>query len=117
MSQPSIQALLKGNEDKLHQLKLPNPKKRLIAIVEIKKTIQQKLNQISIQNARDLVEPLSLLMRHLLRDENAEVYLESLNLLKFIVGSLAQHLSTLDLHLMMGQFIAVIVSGSNQNIR
>lgn len=52
-------------------------------------------------------------MRHLLRDENAEVYLESLNLLKFIVGSLAQHLSSLDLHLMMGQFIAVIVNASN----
>lgn len=67
--------------------------------------------------ARDLVEPLSLLLRHLLRDENVDVFLEALNLLKFIVGNLAQHLSALDLHLMMGQFIAVIVSGQNQNMK
>lgn len=52
--------------------------------------------------ARDLVEPLSLLLRHLLRDDNVDVFLEALNLLKFIVGNLAQHLSALDLHLMMG---------------
>lgn len=58
---------------------------------------------------KDLVEPFSILMRHLLRDDNTEVYLESLNLLKFIVGSLAPHLSALDLHLMMGSFIGVII--------
>jgi hypothetical protein len=98
-------------------LKLPNPKKRLIAIVEIKKAIQQKLTQINHSSARELVEPLSLLLRHLLRDENVEVYLESLNLLKFIVGNLAPHLSALDLHLMMGQFLTVIVSGQNTNMR
>jgi hypothetical protein len=40
LSQPSIQLLLKGNEDKLTQLKMPNPKKRLAAIVEIKKVLQ-----------------------------------------------------------------------------
>lgn len=39
LSQVSIQMLLKGNEDFLRQLKLPNPKKRLIAIIEIKKVI------------------------------------------------------------------------------
>jgi glutamyl-tRNA reductase len=94
--------LLKGNEDKLQQLRQPNPKKRLIAIVEIKKVIQQKLTQLNATTARELVEPLSTLMRHLLKDENQEVYLEALNLLKFIVGNLAQHLSNLDLHLMMG---------------
>jgi hypothetical protein len=49
-----------------------------------------------------MIEPLSMLLRHLLRDENSEVYLESLQLLKFVVGNLAQHLSALDLHLMMG---------------
>ena len=53
-------------------------------------------------------------MRHLLKDDNTEVYLESLNLLKFIVGSLAPHLTSLDLHLMMGSFIGVIV-GTNGN--
>ena len=30
-------------------------------------------------------------------------------MLKFVVGNLAQHLTALDLHLMMGQFVAVIV--------
>lgn len=57
---------------------------------------------MNAQTARDLVEPLSVLLRHLLGDENVEVYLESLTLLKFIVGNLAQHLSSLDLHLMIG---------------
>jgi len=37
---------LKGNEDKLQQLKMPNPKKRLAAIVEVKKVLQSKLNKI-----------------------------------------------------------------------
>lgn len=35
-----------------------------------------------------------------------------MNLLKFIVGSLAPHLSTLDLHLMMGSFIGIIVNNT-----
>ena len=61
------------------------------------------------EKARELFEPLTLLMRQLLADENPEIYLESLNLLKFIVGGLASHLSSLDLHLMMGSFIGVIV--------
>ena len=49
-----------------------------------------------------MVEPMQILLRELLKDENTEVYLEALNLLKFIVGSLATHMSALDLHLMMG---------------
>lgn len=52
--------------------------------------------------ARDMVEPLQALLRELLKDENTEVYLEALNLLKFIVGSLSSHLSSLDMHLMIG---------------
>jgi len=95
-------------------LKMPNPKKRVQAIVEIKKIIQQKINAIGQMNStKELVEPFSILMSHLLRDDNAEVFVESLNLLKFIVGSLAPHLSALDLHLMMGSFIGVIISASS----
>ena len=48
------------------------------------------------------------------------MYLEALNLLKFVVGSLASHLTALDLHLMMGQFIALTVtnaSSANMRIR
>jgi len=51
-------------------------------------------------------------MRQLLQDDHPDIYLESLNLLKFIVGSLAPYLSTLDLHLMMGSFIGIIVQNT-----
>jgi|LauGreDrversion4_2_1035121.scaffolds.fasta_scaffold104415_2 hypothetical protein len=78
LTMPCILQLLKGNEEKLAQLKQPNPKKRLIAIVEIKKVIQQRVTQINAQTARDLVEPLSILLRHLLRDDSVEVHIESL---------------------------------------
>lgn len=47
-----------------------------------------------------------------MQDDHPETYLESLNLLKFIVGSLAPYLSTLDLHLMMGSFIGIIVQNT-----
>lgn len=59
-------------------------------------------------------------MRQLLTDDAAEVYLEALNLLKYVVGSLAPHLSSLDLHLMMGSFIGLIVNNTvsgNMRIR
>jgi hypothetical protein len=57
-------------------------------------------------------------MRQLLQDENVEIYLETLSLLKFVVGSLAPFLSTLDLHLMLGSFIGVIVSNTvSSNMR
>lgn len=92
-------------------MKLPNPKKRQRAIVEIKKTVSKKIvgTELSQDRARELFEPLTMLMRQLLQDDHPETYLESLNLLKFIVGSLAPYLSTLDLHLMMGSFIGIIV--------
>lgn len=117
---PQIKALVDGNVDLLKELRLPNPKKRLKAIVEIKKIIQKKLATVAAASARDMVEPMQLLLRELLRDENTDVYLEALNLLKFIVGSLASHLSALDLHLMMGQFISLTVtnaSSANMRIR
>jgi hypothetical protein len=59
-------------------------------------------------------------MRQLLTDDAAEVYLESLALLRYVVGSLAPHLSSLDLHLMMGSFIGLIVNNQasgNMRIR
>ena len=59
-----------------------------------------------------------MLMRQLLADDDPDIYLETLNLLKFIVGSLAPHLSTLDLHLMLGSFIGIIVSNTvSSNMR
>ena len=99
-------------------LKLPNPKKRLRAIVDIKKAIQKKISSLSAFSAKNMLEPISQLVRQLLKDDNSEVYLESLNLLKFIVGSLAPLLSALDLHLLMGSFLSVIVNNTNSgNIR
>ena len=119
-SLPQIKQLLDNQTDVLKELRMPNPKKRLKAIVEIKKLVQKKLATVSSTLARELVEPIQLLLRELLRDENTDVYLEALNLLKFVVGSLATHLSALDLHLMMGQFITLTVtnaSSANMRIR
>ena len=68
--------------------------------------------------AKEFLEPLHFLLRELLKEEDPEVYLEALNLLKFVVGSLASHLSALDLHLMMGQFISLTVTNaSTANMR
>jgi len=67
---------------------------------------------MSSDKAREIFEPITLLMRQLLQDSNSDIYLESLNLLKFIVGSLAPSLSSLDLHLMMGSFVGIIVQNT-----
>ena len=88
-SLPSLRALLGGSDELIAQLKMPNPKKRLKAIVEIKKQIQRKTATVDQNQAREMLEPLQLLVRELLKDDNNEVYIESLNLLKFIVGILA----------------------------
>lgn len=54
----------------------------------------------------------------LLKDDDTEVYLESLNFLKFVVSGLAPHLSSLDLHLMMGSFLNAIVNNNvDENMR
>lgn len=50
----------------MQNLKLPNPKKRLKAIIEIKKAIQKEVVNANQKTARDLFEPLSMLMRQLL---------------------------------------------------
>ena len=51
----------------------------------------------------------------LLKDDDTEVYLESLNFLKFVVGGLAPHISSLDLYLMMGSFTNAIVNNKFEN--
>ena len=111
--------VIEGAEEHLQALKLPNPKKRQKAVVEIKKAISKKIvAEMTPEKARELFEPFLMLMRQLLQDTDADIYLESLNLLKYIVGSLSPHLSTLDLHLMLGSFIGLIVHNSfNTNIR
>jgi len=44
-------------------LKLPNPKKRLQAIVEIKKVVQREITRANAKTAKELFDPLTLLMR------------------------------------------------------
>lgn len=55
---PQMLQLVNGQDELLKELRVPNSKKRLIAIVEIKKIIQKKLATISSVAARDLVEPM-----------------------------------------------------------
>ena len=120
LDKSSLKSIFEGIEVHLQALKLPNVKKRQQAIVDIKKTVSKQIvgGHMNQERAREMFEPLVLLMRQLLQDESSEIYLESLNLLKFIVGSLAPYLSTLDLHLMMGSFIGIIVQNTvSGNIR
>ena len=59
-----------------------------------------------------------MLSSMLLKDDDVEVYIESLTFLKFVVGGLAPHLSSLDLHLMIGSFVNAIVSqNAGDNVR
>jgi hypothetical protein len=43
LNQSSLTSVLKGCEEHLQALKLPNPKKRLAAVVELKKAVQKEL--------------------------------------------------------------------------
>ena len=101
-------------------LRLPNVKKRLAAVVELRKAVQKEL--VGVQSnptqARAMFEPLSILVRQLLADEEPDIYLETLGMLRAVVSTLVPHMSTLDVHLMLGQFIGVIVSNTvSGNIR
>ena len=56
---PAIKELLaSGENDLISRLKLPNPKNRLKAIVDIKKLIQKKFATLSAMQAREMLEPL-----------------------------------------------------------
>jgi len=113
INESGLKNILQGSEEHLQALKSMDPKVRQKAIIEIKKAISKKImTQMSSDKARELFEPITLLMRQLLQDTNSDIYLESLNLLKFIVGSLAPSLSSLDLHLMMGSFVGIIVQNT-----
>lgn len=48
LNQSSLSQVLKGCDEHLQSLRLPNPKKRLAAVVEIKKAIQKEL--VSVQS-------------------------------------------------------------------
>lgn len=120
ISQSALSQLLAGQEEHLQNLKLPNAKKRLTAVVEIKKAIQKELVQAqgNPKSAKTLFEPLSMLIRQLLSDDEPDIYMETLGILRSVVGALVPHMSTLDVHLMLGSFIGVIVANTvSGNIR
>jgi len=50
------------------------------------------VEEMSAEKARELFEPLTMMMSQLLQDDSPDIKLESLNLLKFIVESLAPYL-------------------------
>jgi flagellar motor component MotA len=53
-----------------------------------------------------------------LADEEPDIYMETLGMLRAVVGALVPHMSTLDVHLMLGSFIGVIVANTvSGNIR
>jgi hypothetical protein len=59
-----------------------------------------------------------MLIRQLLADEEPDIYMETLSMLRAVVGALVPQMSTLDVHLMLGSFIGVIVSNTvSGNIR
>jgi hypothetical protein len=59
-----------------------------------------------------------MMIRQLLADDDSDIYMETLNMLRAVVGALVPHMSTRDVHLMLGSFIGVIVANTvSGNIR
>lgn len=105
-------------EDVIEMLKAANPKKRLKGLVEVKKVVSKITVNMTDKRAKDLSDPITNFMRQILSDENAEVYLESLKIVKYIISTLAPHLGALDLHILIGSFIGIIVSNTvSSNVR
>jgi len=74
--------------------------------------VQKAVIGASEKQTKELQEPLSSIVKRVLKEESPEVYMEALNLLKFVVGALAPYLSILDLNLMMGSFVSIIVGNT-----
>lgn len=105
-------------QDTVDKLKSANPKNRLKALVEVKKIVSKLAVNLTDKKARELSEPITHLMRQILSDESSDVYLEALKIVRFIIASLAPHLGTLDLHILIGSFVGIIVSNTvSSNVR
>ena len=105
-------------DETIEMMKSNNPKARLKALFEIKKEISQITVNLSEKRAKEISEPITYLMRLILGDENAEIYLEALKIVKNITSTLAPHLGSLDLHILVGSFIGIIVSNTvNSSLR
>ena len=114
---PDIIIKMFGSET-IDELKSANPKKRLKALVDIKKMFLKATVNMNSKRARELSEPITHLMRLILSDENTDVYLEALKIVKFIIAALSGHLESLDLHILIGSFLGTIVTNTvNSNVR
>lgn len=83
----------------------------------MKKLFSKATVNINKERAKKISEPISFLMRLLLSDKDNQVYLEALKLLKFVISTLAPHLDSLDLHILIGSFVGMIVSTVTNNMR
>jgi len=92
-------------------------KKKMKAVTEIKKTFSRLSVNMTKHKAKELFEPISVLMRMLLGDSDTSIYLEALKLLKFVISNLAPHLDSLDLNILIGSFVGMIVSTVTPNMR
>lgn len=101
----------------INNLKSTSQKKKAKAIISVKQIFSKSAVNINKERAKRLFEPISFLMRLILGDQNSPIYLESLKLLKLIISTLAPHLDTLDLHILIGSFVGMIVSTVSPNMR
>jgi hypothetical protein len=93
-------------------LRSSDPKRRLKALKEIKTLLIKELISVTKARAQELSEPITLLMRQVLSDPDSEVYQEALRLIKSVISGLAPHLTSLDLHILIGSFVGIIVSNT-----
>ena len=101
----------------IDDLKSSSIKRKQKAIVEVKKIFSKASVNINKDKAKRLFEPISFLMRLILGDSSSPIYLDSLKLLKLVISTLAPHLDSLDLHLLIGSFVGMIVSTVSPNMR
>ena len=107
-----------GSKTTIDELKSANLKKRLKALVEIKKIFMKAAVNMNSKRAKELSEPITHLMRQILSDDNTDVYLEALKIVKFIIVTLAEILIRLDLRILIGSFLGKIVTNTvNSNVR
>ena len=100
----------------LNDLNSSSKKKKQKAIVEIKKNITKNTVNLNRTKAKQLFDPISILIRQILADKDPMVYLEGLKLLKFAVSKLAPHLDSLDLNILIGSYVGIIVSNQSTNM-
>lgn len=104
-------------QEVIDNLRSTSSKKNQKGITEVKKIFSKATVNINKQKAKQLFEPISILMRMLLSQQASSMYLDALKLLKYIVSVLAPQLDSLDLNILIGSFVGMIVSTVTTNMR